>query len=97
MYCRLLVKLLLINLFFYTANFTIIQKTKKIDCSLKLPVKTRWSSIIICLESVMKNKNVLQQLCVSEDLNVSNMFIHVKCNKYFNFHIIYFIDYSVSV
>ncbi|KAL4091842.1 hypothetical protein QTP88_026458 [Uroleucon formosanum] len=55
---------------FLITNFTNIQKAKKIDCSLKLPVKTRWGSFCICLRSLHKNKNILQQLAVSEDLSV---------------------------
>ena len=33
---------------------------------LKLPVKTRWRSVLTCLESVQQNKLVLRMLAVSE-------------------------------
>ncbi|KAL4153898.1 hypothetical protein QTP88_001731 [Uroleucon formosanum] len=52
------------------ANFTRIQKEKNIKCSLKLPVKTRWGSFINCLESLIKNKSTLQNLAVSDDINI---------------------------
>ena len=34
--------------------------------SLKLPVETRWASVILCLESLQKNKNVLQTLAIND-------------------------------
>lgn len=36
-------------------------------CSLKLPVVTRWASIVICFESLQKNKAVLKELAILED------------------------------
>ena len=37
-----------------------MQKVEKVNVTLKLPVKTRWESVITCLESVQKNKVVLR-------------------------------------
>lgn len=53
------------------ANFVKFQKSKKQTLrTLKMPVKTRWGSIVNCLESLIQNKVVLQQLAWSEDKNV---------------------------
>lgn len=38
-------------------------------CSLKLPVSTRWASVVICLEDLKKNKHVLQTLAISNNAN----------------------------
>ena len=43
-----------------------MQKVEKVNATLKLPVKTRWGSVVTCLESVQKKKVVLRQLAVSE-------------------------------
>ena len=43
-----------------------IQKVEKVNATLKLPIKTRWGSVITCLESIQKNKDVLRNLAVSE-------------------------------
>jgi hypothetical protein len=59
-------------------DFTRIQKAKKIKCSLKLPVKIRYRLFINCLESLKNNKTTLQNLAVSNDINVS------KLKKYLN-------------
>ena len=32
-----------------------MQKVEKVNVILKLPVKTRWGSVVTCLESVQKN------------------------------------------
>lgn len=42
------------------------QKEKGVSISLKLAGKTRWGSILFCLESLQKNKSVLQSLAVDE-------------------------------
>lgn len=42
------------------------QLIKKINIQLKLPVKTRWGSYLYCLDSLNKNKSVLQSLAVDE-------------------------------
>jgi hypothetical protein len=41
-------------------------------------VKTRWGAFINCLESLIKNKSTLQNLAISDDINVS------KLKKYLN-------------
>ena len=43
-----------------------MQKVEKGNVTLKLPVKTRWGSVVTCLESVQKTKVVLRKLAVSE-------------------------------
>jgi hypothetical protein len=35
-----------------------------------MPVKTRWGSTVHCLESLIQNKEILQQLASSDDDNV---------------------------
>ncbi|XP_066979617.1 zinc finger BED domain-containing protein 4-like isoform X2 [Macrobrachium rosenbergii] len=35
--------------------------------SLKLPVKTRWGSIIHCMQSIQENKHTLQKLAIDEE------------------------------
>lgn len=53
------------------STFVIIQKSKKeVFTTLKMPVKTRWGSIVHCLESLIQNKGILQQLAWSDDENV---------------------------
>lgn len=52
-----------------TATFTRIQKEKlpaKEIQSLKLPVATRWASVMLCLESLKMNKSVLQTVAITE-------------------------------
>ena len=35
--------------------------------SLKLPVKTRWGSVIHCMQSIQDNKHTLQKLAIDEE------------------------------
>uniref|UniRef100_A0A2S2P7R5 DUF659 domain-containing protein n=1 Tax=Schizaphis graminum TaxID=13262 RepID=A0A2S2P7R5_SCHGA len=49
-----------------SAVFKKYQLIKKINIQLKLPVKTRWGSYLYCLDSLNKNKSVLQSLSVDE-------------------------------
>lgn len=42
------------------------QKEKGVSISLKLAGKTRWGSILFCLESLQQNKSVVQSLAVDE-------------------------------
>ena len=44
-----------------------MQKAQNVNCTLKLPVKTRWASVVTSLESVRKNKVVLNKIAVSEE------------------------------
>ena len=44
-----------------------MQKAENVNCTLKLPVKTRWASMVTSLESVKKNKVVLRKIAVSEE------------------------------
>ena len=46
---------------------TAMQKAGNVNCTLKLPVKTRWASMVTSLESVKKNKVVLCKIAVSEE------------------------------
>lgn len=48
------------------AEFKKKQAEKGITSSLKLAGKTRWGSILFCLESIMQNKGVLQSIAVDE-------------------------------
>lgn len=50
-----------------TFNKIQVQKTGT-SLTLKLPVKTRWGSILGCLESLIKTKRSLQMLMVMEDV-----------------------------
>lgn len=43
------------------------QRKNKVPLALKLPVKTRWGSIVACLESIMKTKYALQAMAVDEE------------------------------
>lgn len=65
------------------ATFERIQKSKKENSqiSLKLPVKTRWNSFVSCLESMLKNKNPLQNMAIDENTDVQDIF---KKNKTIN-------------
>ena len=44
-----------------------MQKAKNVNCTLELPIKTRWASMVTSLESVKKNKVVLRKIAVSEE------------------------------
>ena len=44
-----------------------MQKTENVNCTLKLPVKTRWASMVTNLESVKKSKAVLRKIAVFEE------------------------------
>lgn len=48
------------------------QKEKGVAVSLKLAGKTRWGSILFCLQSLQKNKSVLQSLAVDEHSAMPN-------------------------
>ena len=50
----------------FLATFKEKQKDTKI--SLKLPIETRWGSIVSCLESVQINKYAIQSLVIDESL-----------------------------
>lgn len=55
------------------AKFTEIQRKRKQKViSLKLPGKTRWGSIIFCIESMLYNKVALKMLAISEDVFLKN-------------------------
>ncbi|KAL1473539.1 hypothetical protein MTO96_038595 [Rhipicephalus appendiculatus] len=41
---------------------------KSMSCSLKLPSKTRWSGVCLSFESLLKNKEVLQEIAIMEKL-----------------------------
>ena len=43
-----------------------MQKAENVNCTLKLPLKTRWIPLATSLESVKKNKSVLRKIAVSE-------------------------------
>ena len=43
-----------------------MQKEENVNCMLKLPVKTKWASMVTSLESVTKNKVVLRKIAVSK-------------------------------
>lgn len=49
-----------------TAHFVQIQKEKNVNIALKLPVKTRWASVVRCFNSLISNKFCLQTLAVNE-------------------------------
>lgn len=53
-------------------EFKAKQKEKGVSTSLKLAGKTRWGSILFCLDSLQKNKSVLQSLAVDEHSTMPN-------------------------
>ena len=55
-----------------------MQKVEKVNVTLKLPVKTRWRSLVTCLESVQKNMVDLRKLDVSEISEKSTLAKEVK-------------------
>ena len=55
-----------------------MQKVKKVNVILKLLVKTRWGSLVTCLESVQKSKVFLRKLAVSEISEKSTLAKEVK-------------------
>ena len=54
-----------------------MQQLENVNTTLKLPVKTRWRSVLTCLESVQQNKLVLRKLAVSE-ISEKDMSLQVK-------------------
>lgn len=65
-----------------SATFARIQKEKLIGKkiqSLKLPVATRWASVMTCLESLKVNKNVLQSVAITE-VGHSELDKNDRCN-----------------
>ena len=54
-----------------------MQQLENVNTTLKLPVKTRWGSVLTCLESVQQNKLVLRKLAVSE-ISEKDMSLQVK-------------------
>ena len=55
-----------------------MQKGENVNCTLKLPVKTRWGSTITSFESVQKNKLVLHKIAVSEQPEKGNLSEQVR-------------------
>jgi hypothetical protein len=53
------------------ANFTELLKEMGQICTLKIPVPTRWGSIVHCLDSLLKSKNVLKRLAIHEGVKLS--------------------------
>jgi hypothetical protein len=52
------------------ANFTELQKEMGQICTLKILVPTRWGSVVHCLESLLKSKNVLKRLAIHEEVKL---------------------------
>lgn len=55
------------------ANFLKLQKIKSVELhaqivSLKLPGKTRWGSMVFCIESLLSNKQALKTLSITENI-----------------------------
>ena len=44
-----------------------MQKAENVNCTLKLPVKTKWASMVTNLKSVKKSKVALHKIAVSEE------------------------------
>jgi hypothetical protein len=55
------------------ANFADPQKEIGQTCSLKIPAPTRWGSILQCLYSLLKSKNVWKRLAIHEEMNLSKL------------------------
>ena len=55
-----------------------MQKVEKINVTLELQVKTRWESVVTCLQSIQKNKVVLRKLAVLEISEKSTLVKDVK-------------------
>jgi len=53
------------------ASFTELQKEGGQICYLKIPVPTRWGSILRCLIRLLKLKNILERLVSNEETNLS--------------------------
>ena len=53
------------------------QQLENVNTTLKLPVKTRWGSVLTCLESVQQNKLVLRKLAVSK-ISEKDMSLQLK-------------------
>jgi hypothetical protein len=51
------------------ANFTELQKEGGQICYLKIPLPTRWGSILRCLIRLLKSKNILERLVSNDETN----------------------------
>uniref|UniRef100_A0A6P7G723 Uncharacterized protein LOC114338410 isoform X2 n=2 Tax=Diabrotica virgifera virgifera TaxID=50390 RepID=A0A6P7G723_DIAVI len=47
------------------------QNELKISCSLKLPVPTRWGSLVLCLQSLLANKQIIKRMATNEEVEKS--------------------------
>ena len=54
-----------------------MQQLQNVNTTLKLPLTTRWGSVLTCLESVQQNQLVLRELAVSE-ISKKDMTLQVK-------------------
>lgn len=52
-----------------TSAFSNLQREKQEHgrCVLKLPVATRWASIVLSFESLLKSKNILKALAINDE------------------------------
>ena len=59
-----------------------MQKAENVNCTLELPVKTRWAFMVTSLESVKKNK-VLRKIAVSEEPEIKAAICQKKSGALF--------------
>lgn len=58
------------NVHILKATLLNIQKSTNKVISLKMPVKTRWASLVSCLQSLIQNQKSLRKLAWSEDKHI---------------------------
>lgn len=71
-----------------TATLSNIRSASDMKAALQLPVKTRWGSVVQCIEAFLKNKENLQVLAVNQnvaDILSRQMKIDLKVTKSFGF------------
>lgn len=69
------------------------QKEKGLTTSLKERGKTRWGSILFSLESVQKNKSVLQSIAVDDDTAMPNAVKNLLLSEAFWKHL----EYAITI
>lgn len=75
------------------AEFKKKQKEKGVTISLKVTGKTRWGTILFCLDSVQKNKSVLQAIAVDESTSMPPAVKRLMLSEVFWKHL----DYAITI
>ena len=59
-----------------------MQLVEKVNVTLKLPVKTKWGSMVTCLKSAQKTEVVLRKHAVSEISEKKSTLVHRRSQDF---------------